>query len=73
MMKTAIQIRVMRAVRGMSQQELARAAGVSRQTIATAELGQSRPSMETMVALRDALQWTPREDAALALFDNEED
>jgi putative transcriptional regulator len=57
-------LRVARAERGLSQEQLARAVGVSRQTISSIEIGQYCPS--TLLALRlaraldapfDALFW----------------
>jgi putative transcriptional regulator len=47
------QLRVIRAARSVSQSELARAVGVSRQTISSIETGQYCPS--TALALRLAL------------------
>jgi len=44
------QLRVIRAARSVSQSELARAVGVSRQTISSIETGQYTPS--TLLALR---------------------
>lgn len=43
-------IKVLRAEKGISQQELARAIGVSRKTVSTVEVGRFIPS--TIIALR---------------------
>jgi putative transcriptional regulator len=48
-------LRVARAERGLSQAELARAVGVSRQTISSIETGQYCPSTVLALRLADAL------------------
>ena len=48
-------MRVWRAMRGMSQTDLANAAGVSRQTVSNVERGETRPLLLVREALADAL------------------
>ena len=49
-------LRVVRAERGLSQAELARTVGVSRQTISSIETGQYCPSTVLALRLADALR-----------------
>jgi transcriptional regulator with XRE-family HTH domain len=44
-----------RATDGMSVTDLAKAAGISRQALTRVELGQQLPTIETLVALAEAL------------------
>ena len=48
-------LRVARAERGLSQAQLARAVGVSRQTISSIEIGQYCPSTVLALRIADAL------------------
>jgi putative transcriptional regulator len=53
--RLANRLRVARAERGLSQTELARAVGVSRQTISSIETGQYTPSALLALLIADAL------------------
>lgn len=50
------QIRVLRAARGMTQEQLATACGVTRQTIIALEAGKYSPSLELAFKLAHALE-----------------
>lgn len=61
-------LRAMRRRRGMTQAELARAAGVTQSAVAKWESGDSVPSAATVHALGFALGATPEETIALSRF-----
>ena len=58
-MKYSDLIRIRRTALGMNQAELAGKAGVSRNTVAGWETGHSRPDLDTVPSLCDALKITP--------------
>jgi len=58
-------LRVLRALRDISQEDIAAATGLARVTISSYEVGRSLPSVESEHAIRQALGWTPEMDAAL--------
>ncbi len=51
-----MQIKKIRAQRGLSQEELADKAGVSRQYLSRLEIGRHDPSLSTLVKLAKALK-----------------
>lgn len=57
-----------RQERGWDQQRLAREAGLVAPTLSRIERGGTMPSLETVLAIADALRWRPGEtlDALLA-------
>src|SRR5258708_2423118 len=57
-MSTGARLRVARQARGLSQQQLAGMAGVSRQAVSAVESGQSDPSLRVALALAQALGMT---------------
>jgi len=57
-MSTDAKLRVARQARGLSQQQLAGMAGVSRQAVSAVESGQSDPSLRVALALAQALGMT---------------
>ncbi len=68
-LRLANRLRVARAERDLSQDELARAAGVSRQTISSIETGQYCPS--TLLAFRLALVLGRRVDELFSLTEED--
>jgi transcriptional regulator with XRE-family HTH domain len=64
-------LRVMRAVRGMSQLELGYKSGVANVTLSQIETGKFLPTPELDRAIRDGLCWTEREDTALEMLNGE--
>lgn len=57
-MSTGARLRLARQARGLSQQQLAGMAGVSRQAVSAVESGQSDPSLRVALALAQALGMT---------------
>lgn len=64
-------LKTMRAMRNLSQAELAELAGTSRVFISHIEVGKLRPSPDLEVRLREALKWGPIEDKAFELLGRE--
>lgn len=60
-MTTGARLRVARQARGLSQQQLAGMAGVSRQAVSAVESGQSDPSLRVALTLAQALGMTVEE------------
>jgi len=61
-------LRVMRAVRGISQIDLGYISGVANVTISQIETGKFLPTPELDRAIRAGLGWTEHEDAALEML-----
>ena len=59
-------IRNIRKKRGITAEELARRANLTRATVANLESGEGNPTMETITALSDAFQLTPSDLVRLA-------
>jgi len=66
-------VQVMRAVRGLTQAELAAAAGVNRVVIWQIESGQMLPGPEVEVAIKRALRWPADAEQAFAILESEEE
>jgi transcriptional regulator with XRE-family HTH domain len=60
------QLRVMRAVRNLNQQDLAQASGIPNTYISLLESGKTLPSVDWDARLRAALKWPPRGAAQMA-------
>jgi len=71
-MEIARAIQVMRTVRGLTQAELAAAAGVNRVVIWQIESGQMLPGPEVEVAIKRALRWPAEAEVAFAILEGEE-
>jgi len=67
-MDFAQNLKTMRAVRGLSQTELAEMAMTSRVFISHLETGKMLPSSDLKKRLREALNWTELEDEAFAIL-----
>jgi transcriptional regulator with XRE-family HTH domain len=65
------QIRVMRAARGMSQQDLAAASGVPSYTLSLVETGKTLPTPEMEAVIKRALRWPARAEEAFAILEGE--
>jgi len=65
------QITVMRAVRGMSQKEMARVTGIPNYLISRMETGLVLPAPETDSRIREALRWPAQADEAFAILEGE--
>lgn len=65
-------IQIMRSVRGMTQHELAIAAGINRVTVWLIESGQMLPGPEIEVAIKTALRWPERAEEAFAILEGEQ-
>jgi len=61
-------VRVMRAARGISQIELGSKSGVANFMLSMIETGKFLPTPEMDGAIRDALCWTERDEAALEML-----
>ena len=59
--KVAHRLKVLRAEARMTQEDLARAAGISAASIKNYETGVSLPTLETTAALANALSCTPND------------
>lgn len=64
-------LRVMRAIRGLTQKELAKAASTSDRIIINLEAGRVLPAPDLERRLHRALDWTELEDKALELLTRE--
>lgn len=64
-------VQVMRAVRGMTQRELADAAGVNRIVVWQIESGRMLPGSEIETAVKEALHWPENADEAFAILESE--
>ena len=62
------QMRTLRTVRDMSQQNLADRINLSRTYVAAIEAGTLRPSTEIEVLIRKALDWPEDAEAAFAIL-----
>lgn len=71
-MNIGTQIRVMRAARGISQQELASASGVPSYTLSLIETGKALPTPEMEAAIKRALRWPAEAEVAFAILEGEE-
>jgi len=70
-MRFGSQVRVMRAVRGMSQQELAAGSGVPSYTLSLIETGRTLPTPEMESAIKAALRWPADAETAFAILERE--
>ena len=52
-------VRTLRKMRPITQEALAKAAGISRITLIRIEMGQSKPDLDTLERLAKALKTTP--------------
>jgi len=66
------QLTVMRAVRGMSQLELARVTGIPNYLISRMETGVVLPAPETDSRIHQALRWPARAEAAFVILEGED-
>jgi transcriptional regulator with XRE-family HTH domain len=71
-MDVGTQIRIMRAARGISQQELASASGVPSYTLSLVETGKVVPTPEMESAIKRALRWPAEAEVAFAILEGEE-
>jgi transcriptional regulator with XRE-family HTH domain len=67
-MDFASKLRLMRALRGLSQRELSELAGVPEYTIPWIETGRMLPTPQYEAQIRTALEWDADTDAALELL-----
>lgn len=67
-MDFAAQLRLMRAVRGMSQKELGEHAGIPSYTIPWIETGRLVPTKEYETRIREALHWPDNADQAFSIL-----
>jgi len=67
------QLRVMRAVRHMKQNDLAKAAGVPTAYISYLESGRMIPTPEQARSLKRALGWPSNAEVAFAILEQEEE
>lgn len=65
-------VQVMRTIRGLTQAELAAAAGVNRVVIWQIESGQMLPGPEVEVAIKRALRWPAEAEVAFAILEGGE-
>jgi len=65
-------VQVMRVVRGMTQKDLAAAAGINRVFVWQIERGLTFPGAELESAIKRALSWPDRADEAFAILEGEE-
>jgi len=65
------QIRVMRAVRGISQRELAQASGIVGRDLSLIETGKILPTARTEAAIKRGLRWPAQADVAFAILEGE--
>ena len=66
------QITVMRAVRGLSQKELARLTGIPNYLISRMETGLVLPTQDWREKLETVLRWPANADQAFAILEGEE-
>lgn len=70
-MEIARAIQVMRTVRGLTQAELAAAAGLNRVIIWQIESGQVLPGPEVEASIKRALRWPDDADTVFAILEGE--
>lgn len=63
-----VQVKTLRAVRGMSQAELAAQIGVAQALLSHIETGRVMPTPELEQRIREALDWPREADRAFAIF-----
>ena len=63
------QIKVMRELREVTQQELARQIGVSQAQMSNIESGYTEPTPEQIAAIKVALDWPDNADEAFAMLE----
>ena len=64
-------VQVMRTVRGLTQVELAAAAGINRVVVWQIESGQMFPGPEVESGIKAALRWPAQADVAFAILEGE--
>ena len=67
-MDFATQMRAMRAIRDISQKELANLTGIPNTYLSDLESGKTLPNSDWERRIREALSWPPRADEAFALL-----
>ena len=70
-MDIGTQIRVMRVVRGISQGNLARLAGIAGRDLSQIETGKMLPTPETERCIKAPLRWPAQAEAAYAILERE--
>jgi len=66
-------VQVMRTVRGMTQKDLAAAAGINRVFVWQIERGLTFPGPELEAAIKRALRWPAEAEVAFAILEREEE
>ncbi len=64
-------LRMMRALRGIDQKELARRTGIPNWVLSNIETSKMLPTPETEAKVRDALHWPARADEAFATLEGD--